>query len=166
MHNLKYLDSYEVVTLVKTCSQGLKALDRNSVMIYTALRCGLRAQELLNLTLQDLDFDHRTVRVQTLKRGQPRTVPAPDALFAYAQTVTGTKIFPISYPRLVQIWDIFRPSRKKFHSLRHTFALEVYRRRKDINLVKHVLGHKSLSSTTVYLDEAYSLTELKSAFGL
>ena len=36
------------------------------------------------------------------------------------------------------------------HSLRHTFATELYQRTDDIALVKEALGHRSIMSTLVY----------------
>ena len=36
------------------------------------------------------------------------------------------------------------------HSLRHTFATELYRRTRDLGLVQAALGHASITSTMVY----------------
>jgi site-specific recombinase XerC len=36
------------------------------------------------------------------------------------------------------------------HSLRHTFATELYRRTRDVALVQAALGHASIASTMVY----------------
>jgi len=40
----------------------------------------------------------------------------------------------------------------RFHSLRHTFAMRVYARTKDLLLVKKLLGHRSINSTLVYAE--------------
>ena len=37
------------------------------------------------------------------------------------------------------------------HSCRHFFALQVYLQKKDLILVKELLGHRSLNATEVYL---------------
>jgi integrase len=71
------------------------------------------------------------------------------------------RIFPISYQRLYQIWDHWKPCKKKLHSLRHTFAIELYRRTRDLRLVQMALGHKSINNTMVYADYIYTQEELK-----
>lgn len=167
MIHAKYLNTAERESLKALCLRNLTTDRRNAVMLIVALECGLRAQELLNLTHEDLDFETRCIKVKTLKKGRPRTIPAPRCLFDYAASQEQrVNVFGIGYQRLVQVWHAYRPVKKPFHSLRHTFAIGLYSRRKDINLVKHVLGHKSLSSTTVYLDESYDLTTLRQSMGV
>ena len=167
MTPIKYLSHAETSILEATCANGIASLERNAIMLYTALKCGLRAQELLNLKRQDLCYETKTVRVKTLKKGMPRELPAPSCLFDFAKDLAlDAPVFGIGYQRLVQIWNHYRPVKKKFHSLRHTFALNLYHKRKDINLVRKVLGHRSLGSTTVYLDEEYPMNEVRRAFGI
>jgi integrase/recombinase XerC len=161
MQASKYLNNIERQLIIGICKANIITDTRNAVLILTALYCGLRAQELLNLTISDVDFGNKTIWVKTLKKGNPRTIPAPDCLLKYIKTLSSEVIFPISYQRLVQVWHLYRPCKKKFHSLRHTCAILLYRKTKDINLVKYVLGHKSLSSTTVYLEETYQVETLR-----
>ena len=73
----------------------------------------------------------------------------------------GNNLFPIGYHRLRQIWDWYRPVPKKFHSLRHTFAIRLYRKTKDLRLVQVALGHRNITNTMVYADYVYSQQELK-----
>jgi integrase/recombinase XerD len=37
------------------------------------------------------------------------------------------------------------------HTLRHTYATEYYRRTKDIETLKRILGHSDISTTTIYI---------------
>jgi len=48
---------------------------------------------------------------------------------------------------------------KAVHSLRHSFATELYRKTKDLRLVQKQLRHKSISSTTIYADVTNSEIE-------
>lgn len=41
---------------------------------------------------------------------------------------------------------------KSVHALRHTFAIELYRREKDIHNLKKQLGHRSVQTTIIYAD--------------
>lgn len=137
---------------------------RDAVMLLLTLDLGLRSQELLNLETKDVDLDTKTILVKTLKRGEPRRLPAPKYFLEYIATARiqdNSRVFPICRQRLFQIWSDWRIKNYKFHSLRHTFARRLYRKGKDIRMVQKTLGHKSLASTTVYLDEEYSMEQLK-----
>jgi integrase/recombinase XerD len=146
--------------------------NRDAVMLLLTLDLGLRSQELLNLTRADIDFDLDTILIRTLKGGMPRVLPAPKYLIKYLLTrahdnkVINAPIFDICRQRLFQIWSEWRIKDYKFHSLRHTFARRLYKKGKDIRLVQKTLGHKSLASTTIYLDEEYSIETLKKAMGV
>ena len=70
-------------------------------------------------------------------------------------------LFPISYSRLIQIWEHYRPTHKKFHSLRHTFAIRLYKKTKDLRLVQVALGHRNITNTMIYADYVYSQQELR-----
>jgi integrase/recombinase XerC len=50
---------------------------------------------------------------------------------------------------------------KKLHGLRHTFAIRLYKKTKDIRLVQVALGHRNITNTMVYADYAYSQQELR-----
>jgi integrase/recombinase XerC len=63
--------------------------------------------------------------------------------------------------RLYQIWQFYRPVPKKFHALRHTFAIELYQKTKDLRLVQVALGHRNITNTMIYADYIYSQQELK-----
>ncbi|MEK7358616.1 MAG: tyrosine-type recombinase/integrase, partial [Bdellovibrionota bacterium] len=85
-----------------------------------------------------------------------------ERLIAYASAVPrSSELFPIGYHRLRQIWDWYRPAPKKFHSLRHTFAIRLYRKTKDLRLVQVALGHRNITNTMIYADYVYSQSELK-----
>lgn len=157
----------------------LKANDsRDAVMILLTLDLGLRSQELLNICRKDIDLEAGTILIKTLKKGANRVLPLPTYLIKYVKSLKGDtlkgealkgdsgRIFPISRQRLFQIWSDWRVNGYKFHSLRHTCARRLYTNTKDVRLVQKMLGHKSLSSTTIYLDEEYSLETLKKTMGV
>ena len=138
---------------------------RDSVMLRVARVTGARATELLSIKVEDLDPLDRTVFLRGLKGSRDRSIPIKKELFLklreLAESHPTKRPFPISYPRLVQVWYEYRPVRKCFHSLRHTFAVELYRKTKDIKLVQIALGHKSMTSTLVYADFVYAQDELR-----
>ncbi len=138
---------------------------RNCLMIQVALKTGARAQEVLNLNRADLNAYDESIFIRGLKGSNDREIPVPRVLFAkihrYSETLGGLRLFPITYDRLYQIWGLYRPVPKKFHALRHTFAIQLYQKTKDLRLVQVALGHRNITNTMVYADYVYSQQELK-----
>jgi integrase len=138
---------------------------RNCLLIWTALRTGARAQEVLNLQKTDMNTYDQSLFIKGIKGSNDREIPLPQDLFKrlqlYAEKTEEKGLFPISYPRLYQIWEVYRPVPKKFHSLRHTFAIELYQKTKDLRLVQVALGHRNITNTMIYADYVYSQQELR-----
>lgn len=137
---------------------------RDTALIELALSTGARASEVLSIKGADLEPENQTVFIKGLKGSNDREIPVRSHLFSRLNSLsTGSEdfVFKISYPRLVQIWLSYRPCPKKFHSLRHTFALNLYKKTKDIRLVQVALGHRSIQNTMIYADYVYTTNELK-----
>ena len=105
----------------------------------------------------------KTILLKGLKGSNDREIPIPDWLFNEVQKLAPTsgRLFPVSYSRLRQIWEFYRPVPKKFHSLRHTFAIGLYKKTRDLRLVQVALGHRNITNTMVYADYVYSQQELR-----
>jgi integrase len=161
----KYLLEPEYERLEQLLGQFMGSDTRNCLLLMLAIRTGARAQELLNLQKVDLNAYDETVFIRGLKGSNDREIPLPSPLFAkllsYSALQEGTRLFPISYSRLNQIWEHYRTTPKKFHSLRHTFAIRLYQKTKDLRLVQVALGHRNITNTMVYADYIYSQQELK-----
>jgi integrase len=163
----KYLTEPEYEKLHKRLDELKGVEPRNCAMIFTAMYTGARAQEILNLRPTDLDPNENTVYVRGIKGSDDREITLPDWLFELLVQVTGEKhIFEITYPRLDQIWRSFRTTAKKFHSLRHTFAIRLYKATKDIRLVQVCLGHRQISNTMIYAAYLYNTEETRKAVKL
>lgn len=162
----KYLLDPEVEYLEQILSRNQTENIRDVLILQLALRTGGRASEILELRHADLNHYDKTVFIRGIKGSNDREIPLPPALFLnlenYAKTVPKNEgLFPIGYHRLRQIWDLYRPTQKKFHCLRHTFAIRLYRKTKDIRLVQVALGHRNIANTMIYADYVYSQQELK-----
>jgi integrase/recombinase XerD len=68
------------------------------------------------------------------KRGTPYTTRALQKMFKAACARAGL------------------PKHYSFHATRHTYALALYKKTKDLRLVQKELRHRSIASTTVYAD--------------
>lgn len=161
----KYLMTPEVERLKKILTDYQDQDPRNCLLISLALRTGARAQELLNLTVGDLNSYDESVFIRGLKNSNDREIPLHSDFFKrlqrFSEAQDGRRLFSITYDRLYQIWNHYRPVPKKFHSLRHTFAIELYQKTKDLRLVQVALGHRNITNTMIYADYVYSQQELK-----
>lgn len=154
----KFLSDEELEHLKKII--GGKSPTRDELLIQVALATGARAQEILNIEAKDFDDKKGTVYIRGLKGSRDRELPLPKRLYKRVKAL-GDKPFPITYPRLYQIWEKYSPNKKKFHALRHTFAVNTYKRTRDIKLVQMALGHKDLRNTMIYVEFVYSSEQLR-----
>lgn len=161
----KYLLPPEVDRLQKLVSDHELDDLRNCLIIQVALKTGGRAQEVLNLNKADLNTYDESIFIRGIKNSNDREIPVHRQLFqklhSYSLSVEGVRLFPITYDRLYQIWELYRPVPKKFHALRHTFAIQLYQKTKDLRLVQVALGHRNIANTMIYADYVYSQQELK-----
>lgn len=164
----KFLTEEEQQKLIDTLNREHGT--RDQLLITLLLATGCRASELLLIENTDLDDKTRSVFIVGLKGSNDRTVPLEKRLYsqlkAYAARVRepgedAKKVFSIKLRRLEDIWAKFRPVNKKLHSLRHTFAVNMYKQTKDIYLVKTWLGHRSLTNTMIYMDHVDSIEALR-----
>lgn len=164
----KYLLDPEVDLLNQTLEKFKDSDFRDTTMIWALLHSGARATELLNITADDLDAVEKTVFIRGIKGSNNREIPLPVWLFKRMEVLAkgGGRLFPISYNRLRDIWTLYRGPflmGKKLHALRHTFAITVYRKSKDLRLVQVALGHRSLTNTLIYSQYQYQSAELRKA---
>jgi site-specific recombinase XerD len=147
---------------------------RDRAMFELAYAAGLRAEELVNLDLSDLDPDGEELRVEG-KGGRTRIVPAGEvawrALESYldrGRTVlavegvrlepalfiskTGRRLSTSDVRRRLSVW-----TRKAAlaggvspHTLRHSFATHLLEGGADLRTIQELLGHASISTTQTY----------------
>lgn len=170
INHTKFLLPHEVLHLQRVLNRKMLPPTRREVrdklMLRLALSTGIRASELTGLEKSFLNPNNNSIFVNALKNGIDREMPLTASFFSelvhYSGSVPGGLIFPIGYDTLAKrVWKMYRPCRKKFHSLRHTFAVRLYLETKDIHLVKAALGHRSIDNTMVYLDYCYHLKEMR-----
>lgn len=158
----KFLNEEELASLRRTASD----MSRDSILIRFAIETGARASEILSLTQKEFNEYDKTVFIKTLKRNKNREIPLSNKMFENIKSLFSKQtefIFNISYSRLVKIWNYYRPSKKSFHSIRHTFAIELYKKHRDIKLVQICLGHRSISTTQIYTEYVFTTEEVRRA---
>ena len=172
----KYLLDDEFDHLVKILWDYAHKNPRDSLLLLLAIHTGARASELLQIQISHINFFDESVLIIGLKNSNDREIPLPakvfrllqdylEADFSYNKSkheeLKARRLFPITYIRFYQIWEHYRPCHKKLHSLRHTFAIRLYKKTRDIRLVQFALGHRSISNTMIYADYVYSQEELR-----
>ena len=161
----KYLIEPEAQHLEELLVKALAHEARDPLLLLLGLRTGARALELLQLRKSDLNAYDETLYIRGVKGSNDRELPLPSGLFKdlklWADAQKSEILFDVGYHRLRQIWLWYRPVPKKFHSLRHTFAIRLYRKTKDLRLVQVALGHRSITNTMIYADYVYSQQELR-----
>ncbi len=160
-------------------SDALGARDR--AMLELLYGAGLRLRELVGLTLERIDLDTGLVRVVG-KGDKERIVPigreavtairhylglrvssTPAAASCVFLTRTGRPLSPSgAQDRVVRHLSRTTGRRLGPHALRHTFATHLLDAGADLNAVKEMLGHASLSTTQVYTH--VSVERLKQAY--
>lgn len=167
LNQTKYLLDPEYDRLTEILTHFRQKDPRNTGLLELLLRTGARAQEALNIRFDDLNEHEGSVLIYGIKGSNDRELPVRPDLFETLLRLKGQqsksmdRLFPITYRRLFQIWELYRPVHKKLHALRHTFAIRLYKKTHDLRLVQVALGHRNITNTMIYADYVYSQSELR-----
>jgi integrase/recombinase XerC/integrase/recombinase XerD len=166
------LKSREAADLLGAMPASTPLETRDRAIFELAYSAGLRAEELVNLGVADLDVDAEELRVHG-KGGRTRVVPAGEhawkALEAYTERARPALRSPAGEPALflsksgrrLSTSDLRRRLRVALrrasvqagvtpHTLRHSFATHLLEGGADLRAIQELLGHASISTTQTY----------------
>ena len=143
---------------------------RDVAIFMLMLRCGLRVEEVADLTLGAIDYQHNRILVKSGKGAKDRVVyispDASDALAAYLRTrlITGEqKVFlvekgihkgePISVrgiQKRIEYYSKRSGVSVSCHQLRHTMATQLLNADADLVTIQYLLGHTRIKTTMRY----------------
>lgn len=165
MNSNKFLSQEETEHLQKLLKKNRH--DWAALAIELALLTGARQDEILKLKTSSLNTKSRSVYILGSKGSNNREIPLPSdffqALFEYASNLDTELMFHKSRMTLRYHWELYRPAKKGMHCLRHTFAVRLFKKTRDIRLVSIALGHKSIENSMIYAKYVYSMEELRSS---
>jgi integrase/recombinase XerC len=144
---------------------------RDHTLFALMLGTGIRIGSALALTVGDVDLDRGELQIRTAKGDIPTTVflgkGTAGILITYIKGRKGP-LFPGQGGRPLSSRHVQRRLGQwcktagiqhavRPHDLRHSFAIRIYRKTRDLLLVQQALRHRSIASTTVYArcDEGY-----------
>ena len=156
---------------------------RNHLIIETFYATGLRRSELIGLDDKAVDFGASVIKV-TGKRNKQRLVPfgkeLREDMQAYIQLRTqkvperssdaffvnldGKRMSAGTVYNLVRkcLTEVVALKKRSPHVLRHTFATSMLNHDANLEVVKELLGHESLSTTEIYTHTTFE--ELKQIY--
>jgi len=141
------------------------AAARDHLLFRLLIETGLRIGSALAIDVADVDLGAGELTLTTMKNDRPDRLSIPRTLrrplrAAIAGRTAGPLFegrpgLPLGARRARQRlarWLAVAGARPAGpHALRHRFAMDVYRRTRDIAVVQSALRHRSISSTTVYM---------------
>jgi site-specific recombinase XerD len=141
---------------------------RDRLIFLLMLRCGLRVSEVGHVTWADVDFHARTIRINNSKGHVDRVVyVAPDVepplKLWYARRSTPPYVFPgrgkgstpLSRKQIFWLMKKYLrwaelPRQYSPHCLRHTFATHLLNAGVSLEVLKELMGHRSIHMTLRY----------------
>ena len=143
---------------------------RDIAMFKLMLRCGLRVEEVSNLSLGDIDLKRRRIIVQQGKGGKDRVVyisdDAHDALIAYLKfrshhrvkkvflvekgTYKGQPISVRGIQKRIEYYGKKAGLKVSCHRLRHTMATQLLNAEAEVETIQDLLGHNWITTTQRY----------------
>ena len=142
-----------------------KISDRDKLIIEIFYSTGLRREELINIKIQDIFLKEGLIKILG-KRSKERLIPILPSLSKNLKNFiinnnNSKYLFETKKLKKISVSTVYRLINKYFrlvsskvkvspHVLRHTFATHMLNNGADINTIKEILGHSSLSSTQIY----------------
>ncbi len=169
----RYLAAEDIERVIASCDEDPRCGLRNRAILLLLARLGLRAGDIVNMCLEDIDWNEGTLRVLGKGRREVR-LPLPqdagDALLAYLEQarppVAINRIFLCmsapyrTFSSSVVVSDIVRsalaragianPPSRGANLLRHSAATSMLRAGATLDAVSAVLRHRSLDTTAHY----------------
>lgn len=157
------LTKEEIKSLLKELSSNKKSF----LMISLIYACGLRVSELINLKIENFNFQEGIGTIRQAKGNKDRIFNIPEFLIqqlksqidsqqkkqeSYLFTGPNGKLTSRNIQKIVSLASKKAGIKKEVHphTLRHSFATHLLENGVDIRYIQTLLGHANLSTTQIY----------------
>ena len=157
----RYLSREEEAKVLAACTGHMRP------MAVMALNTGMRLNEILTLSWDQVDLENRMITVLFTKNNRVRKIPINDTLLLVLRELKAQSQsrFVFTYARTNQPVTSNKTAWKaalrrsgiahcRFHDLRHTFASRLVAAGADLVEVKDLMGHASINMTVRYAHSA------------
>jgi integrase/recombinase XerD len=161
----KTLTKNEIKTIIRSII-NLK----HRLMISLLYSAGLRISELVSLKVRDVNLDNLTIHIKEAKGKKDRITIFSESLkeqlseflnnkngyeYVFTSNFNKEKNQPLTVRTIQSVFKaaLNRSGVKKdvsCHDLRHSFATHLLENGIDVRYIKELLGHKSLTTTSIY----------------
>ena len=158
------LSKHEVTKLLDSLNNK-----KSKLMISMIYACGFRVSELINLKIENLDFEQKIGYVRQAKGRKDRIFNIPEFLhknlkkhsekqqssqqeYLFSNPSTRIQLSSRNLQKIVSKAAKKAEIQKKVspHTLRHSFATHLLENDVDIRKIQELLGHADLSTTQIY----------------
>ena len=151
---MRYIPKQQLEKSLTALRRGGLKTRQNYMIFKTLAYSGMRVTELINLRKQDILIDESQIIVRG-KGNKIRNVDIPkhllEDILAYIKDTKPNKkpIFPFTRQNIYAITMAL--SGYNPHAFRHSYAIELLKKSKNIRYVQVQLGHSRMSTTEQYL---------------
>lgn len=152
---VQYLKHGQVSRLLRSIEDP-----RDRLIVRLIYATGVRVSELCAIQVEAIDLDDGVIRVIG-KGNKERAVflddATADAINEYLDGRTSGPLFvgynekPITARTVQLLFKRHAPEGVTPHTIRHSYASELYRRSRNLRVVQENLGHTSIKTTEIYL---------------
>jgi integrase/recombinase XerC len=164
--NILYKEQYKA--LLYEASDNI----RDYAIIQTFLQTGIRLSELVNLRVDEVDFEHRILTVRQGKGKKDRQIPlvddavkalrnylryrnteliVDDEIFFLAKNGTSLNVSTVKYTVAKYVKKAGIRKKVSVHTLRHTFGAHKADKNMSLATLQELMGHKKKETTLKYI---------------